>query len=92
MPKAKTLTLSKSTKSKQKSTSNSNVKDYFSVTSHSFSSVTTPQGTMNKELTFQNDNGKVKGKYIIITDGKQTLKKEFKSQRGLDAITKLTQK
>jgi hypothetical protein len=40
-------------------------------------------------LIFQNENGNVKGKYIEIKNGKQIFKKEFKSQKGLDAVTKL---
>ncbi len=61
----------------------------FIYTSQSFSSVVTPNGSIEKQLSIHNDNGKVKGSYVEKKDGKQTVKKEFRSQRGLDAIQKV---
>lgn len=65
---------------------------YYTYVSYSSSSVVTPEQNIQKELVFQNNSGKIKGSYVQKENGKQIVNKEFKSQKGFEAIQKLLAK
>lgn len=60
----------------------------YSFVTYSSSSVVTPTQNIHKELVFQNNSGKVKGRYLEEQNGKKVVNKEFKSQKGFDALQK----
>ena len=63
-------------------------KHEYSFVSYSSSSILTPTQKFHKELVFQNNSGKVRGKYIEEQNGKKIVNKEFKSQKGFNALQK----
>lgn len=81
MPTAnkKTTTLKSNNKDKH---------DKYSFITYSSSSIVTPTQNIHKELVFQNNSGKIKGKYLEEQNGKKVLNKEFKSQKGFEALRK----
>lgn len=74
------------------SSAKNNQKHTFSYVSYSSSSVVTPKQNIQQELVVQNNSGKIKGQYIQKENGKKTINKEFKSQKGFEAIQKLLHK
>ncbi len=67
-------------------------KHTFSFVSYSSSSVVTPEQNIQQELVLQNNSGKIKGQYVQKENGKKTVNKEFKSQKGFEAIQRLLTK
>jgi hypothetical protein len=78
MPTKKTITSKPINKNKHE----------YSFVSYSSSSILTPTQKFHKELVFQNNSGKVSGKYLEEQNGKKIVNKEFKSQKGFDALQK----
>ena len=60
---------------------------YYSTTYSSYSSIT-PKRNIQKELLIENKNDKVKASYKELENGKEKLKKNFRTQKSLEAFMK----
>jgi hypothetical protein len=58
----------------------------FTFVAYTSSRVVTPNTNVQQKLFVQDNSGKIKGTYIEEKNGKQTLKKEFKSQKGFVSL------
>ena len=73
---------------KKPSTKSNKETERYSFVSYSSSSVITPHQSIKQELVYENNSGKIKGKFIEEKNGKKIVDKQFKSQKGFDALRK----
>jgi hypothetical protein len=76
------------TNKKRQKTQDAKQPRQYTFFSYSSTRVTRPKENIQKELVIQNENGKMSGSYSEKKNGKQVVKKEFKSLRTFDALKK----